>query len=347
MPTWRPLGVLSGASKFNYQRSSSMANYGTVITGTGTSSGQFGVGGTDLAIPYKRWDGTVGYVLGDTFNNNGVGGAGWRSPVMLYGPGGSIANGITFNGAYGGSYATQMLNYAHNANNGLGFEGTRIPTDVMSASNNNYLAYASVKDVHAGTVNCGRICYWDNSTNPVMHDGLVTFDDINFTNIVFCGSEGGKHYMMSKPWGRNNSDGPILFRASDIGNKSTYEYWNFAGGNWHWGPEYPTKIFPGMGSIGELSVRKVGSKWVMSYFDVVGYCISTRTATSLDGVWSAPKQHVWGVAPGWTGKPSFPQLYGGFIHPESTLTNLKLIVSQWNTTTNWPYWAMQFDGLVA
>ena len=36
------------------------------------------------------------------------------------------------------------------------------------------------------------------------------------------------------------------------------------------------------------------------------------------------------------------QLYGGYIHPDSTLHDLQLIVSQWNTETNWPYHAMQF-----
>ena len=36
------------------------------------------------------------------------------------------------------------------------------------------------------------------------------------------------------------------------------------------------------------------------------------------------------------------QLYGGYIHPDSTLHDLHLIVSQWNTETNWPYHAMQF-----
>ena len=36
------------------------------------------------------------------------------------------------------------------------------------------------------------------------------------------------------------------------------------------------------------------------------------------------------------------QLYGGYLVPGSTLADLHLIVSQWNTATNWPYRAMQF-----
>jgi hypothetical protein len=35
-------------------------------------------------------------------------------------------------------------------------------------------------------------------------------------------------------------------------------------------------------------------------------------------------------------------LCGGYIHPDSTLHNLHLIVSPWNTELDWPDRAMQF-----
>ena len=38
------------------------------------------------------------------------------------------------------------------------------------------------------------------------------------------------------------------------------------------------------------------------------------------------------------------QLYGGYIVPGSTIDDLHLVVSQWNTDRNWPYRAMQFAG---
>lgn len=41
------------------------------------------------------------------------------------------------------------------------------------------------------------------------------------------------------------------------------------------------------------------------------------------------------------------QLYGGYLIPGSTLDDLHLIVSRWNTATNWPYRAMQFHANVA
>jgi hypothetical protein len=38
------------------------------------------------------------------------------------------------------------------------------------------------------------------------------------------------------------------------------------------------------------------------------------------------------------------QLYGGYIIPGSTLSNLHLPVSQWKTDADWPYRVMQFCG---
>ena len=41
------------------------------------------------------------------------------------------------------------------------------------------------------------------------------------------------------------------------------------------------------------------------------------------------------------------QLYGGYILPGSTWARLFLVVSQWNTGTNWPYHTMQFEADVS
>jgi hypothetical protein len=36
------------------------------------------------------------------------------------------------------------------------------------------------------------------------------------------------------------------------------------------------------------------------------------------------------------------QLYGGYIIPGSTLSDLHLSISQWKTDAGWPYRVMQF-----
>ncbi|MEU1624915.1 hypothetical protein ABZ746_06105 [Streptomyces sp. NPDC020096] len=47
-------------------------------------------------------------------------------------------------------------------------------------------------------------------------------------------------------------------------------------------------------------MKRIGSTYCMSYFDVVDYSICTRTAQRPEAVWTAPK-------------PQLPYLYGGYI----------------------------------
>jgi Domain of unknown function (DUF4185) len=54
------------------------------LTGPGHTD-RFGIGGTDLGVTVAAPDGRLVSVFGDTFDNAGVGGPGWRSPVVLFG----------------------------------------------------------------------------------------------------------------------------------------------------------------------------------------------------------------------------------------------------------------------
>ncbi|MGH4019170.1 MAG: DUF4185 domain-containing protein, partial [Pseudonocardiaceae bacterium] len=53
------------------------------LTGPGHTD-RFGVGGTDLGVTVTAPDGRLVSVFGDTFEKAGVGGPGWRSPVVLF-----------------------------------------------------------------------------------------------------------------------------------------------------------------------------------------------------------------------------------------------------------------------
>jgi hypothetical protein len=102
------------------------------------------------------------------------------------------------------------------------------------------------------------------------------------------------------------------------------------------------------GRFGELSLRRVpgDGRWLLSAFDAGHYCIDVRV---LDGptadLHRAPLATVlrgcdWGREDHGCGNVA--QLYGGYVLPGSTLRELHLVVSQWNTATGWPYRAMQF-----
>ncbi len=55
------------------------------------------------------------------------------------------------------------------------------------------------------------------------------------------------------------------------------------------------------------------------------------TVVAAGGLWNQP-------VPG-----QYPQNYGGYILPGSTLNNMGILVSQWNTSTGNPYVVEQFQ----
>jgi hypothetical protein len=347
------------------------AHWGTAINGfAGSTARQFGVGGADLGIPYDRsrfGSGLTGFVFGDTFTGDSKGSGTWLgSPILLYSA--DLPDATTsFEAASGGAQAAQLLTYTHNADNGYGVEVSRIPNDAfVDPGGRTWLTYTSVRDWSAandqyGALFCGLAhsdddgrtwtdyaAVWKNDGS----DGYNGWSPLMMQSFAGIGNnnDDGYLYIVSKEWGRShNRNGPILMRVpwQQIATRADYQYWGWNGNAWAWGTSAPTPLFGGLGPIGELSVKNIGGTWVMAYFDVGGYCVATRTAAAVDQVWTAPKQQIRGQAPWWQfWVKSFPQLYGGYIHPLSVSpADVTLYVSQWNTTTNNPYRVMQFDGI--
>jgi hypothetical protein len=102
------------------------------------------------------------------------------------------------------------------------------------------------------------------------------------------------------------------------------------------------------GAYGELCLRRLEGRWLLAFFNAGDYRIDVM---NLDH----PTSNLYEAARGtvlhgasWRredhGGGHVAQLYGGYIVPGSTLDDLHLVVSQWNTRKNWPYRAMQFAG---
>ncbi len=116
----------------------------------------------------------------------------------------------------------------------------------------------------------------------------------------------------------------------------------------------PVPLLPAGTTVGEMSLRRVENRWVFSYFESSSGTIRVKvlnhptddlaaapTTTVLrNTTWPSPRCSP----PDGCTAGTLSQLYGGYIVPGSTLRNLHLVVSHWNTTddSNWPYRAMQY-----
>jgi len=301
------------------------------LTGRRTSSGAFGVGGTDLGIPVRQPNGQIAYIFGDTFDEDRAGGPAWRSPVLLRSQAGLGPGGIVFTSASGGAYAEQILDYDH-ADPDF---STWLPSDVITLGGRMYLHF--MVNAGLGNVRWTQIAVSDdNGEHWAPTDARWAPDEDAGLRQLWTWERGcdGYVYTLSTTF-IDRSHPIILHRVPEdrLLDRDAYEPWGFRDGQWAWG-QAPTPVLEGQ--FGELSLRRVEDKWVLAWFNAGDYDITVK-------VFDSPTSNLYEAR---TFKPimgaMLPQLYGGYIHPDSTLANLHLIVSQWNTADGWPYRATQW-----
>ncbi|MFI1368823.1 DUF4185 domain-containing protein [Streptomyces griseochromogenes] len=367
LKTGMGLGVtLAGAGLLGATPAAAAGQNGTALCDQpGDSASRQGLGSGDLGIPYYReHDGSWGYVFGDSWTGMQQGGDYMGSPVMLAQDrfDASGATPISFTWAMPtGGHAGQLFDYRTRADNGHGYEVSRIPNDCIEFGGRTYIQYTSVATWeppagYDGSLMSG-VAYSD--------DHGVTWTDYDYhwpgdtqgTNQSLYGmwsfagiDPDGWLYIFSKRWNgthRNTADaGAIqLFRIQPgdfrDGNFGAQQNWAYLDGSWQWTTAAPPSVILTGHNTGEFSVKRIGDTYCMSYFDVDMGAICTRTAPRPDAVWSVPVPRITAL--------TVPNLYGGYIHPGSASANsLTLIVSQWNGVVGQaPYWVRQFDGIPA
>ena len=157
---------------------------------------------------------------------------------------------------------------------------------------------------------------------------------------------GGDGWVYAFTTGFQRAQGLVLTgcRRTGCSTSPAWQTWGFDDDGWALGQARRRSRCP----AASASCRCGGSRtgWVLALFDDGGYCMDVLAldspvadlhgaprATVLRGCSWDDEDHAAGLV---------AQLYGGYILPGSTLADLHLVVSQWNTATNWPYHAMQF-----
>lgn len=146
----------------------------------------------------------------------------------------------------------------------------------------------------------------------------------------------------------DRTDPLTLYRTTpqDFADRSGWQGWSSVDG---WGHP-PTPLWPDL--IGEMSIRQIDGKTVLSYFNATTGNMEMRVADDPTRLGTAPVTTVV-VATEWPepaeqlGPPEnnrLAQPYGGYISPGSTLDEVRVFVSQWNTGPRGgsPYRVIQF-----
>lgn len=319
------------------------------LTGPGQTDA-YGIGGTDLGAAVTAPDGRLVAVFGDTFEKAGVGGRGWRSPVVLFGDPDSVPTGLVWTGSAGpGVYAHQVLSYKHRRKLDGCHVVTKLPTDLLCVDDVLYLHVMVCRELgHVWWTELHRSLDNGVTWEPTgtrwpggQHDGLFQ---------MLTWERGGDGWVYALSTGFQRAHGLILHRVPEdrVTSPEAWQSWGFDADGWAWGKP-PTVALPGR--FGELSLRRVQGDWMLCVFDEGGYRMDVLAldsptadlhraprATVLRGCNWPEEDHERGLV---------AQLYGGYVLPGSTWSDLYLMVSQWNTGTNWPYHSMQFQADVS
>ena len=317
-----------------------------VITGADSinaTEARYKIKGTDLGIMWTDERGRILTAFGDTF---GPGWAGissgfkdparidWRSNTLARSSDRNPSDGMSFN-----DFVTDRPGHAKELLPSLkrdGVEMTKIPTGGVNVGGRNYLAYMSVRkftEPARWITNYSGVAYSDdegqtwNDAPSVRWSNTPGFDD-KFQMIAYARRDGFV-YAFGTPNGRFGDAHVARVPEQRLLDKSAYEYWTGTG--WQQGGSAIAAPIVA-GPVGELSVRydptlkswqmMTITTWETETAEKVRGDIVVRFAPQPTGPWSAPTA----VA---TYK-EYPNLYGGFLHPDSKGSDIYFTMTQYD-----------------
>ncbi len=317
--------------------------------GTGTATTDYGIGATDLC-EFVEFPTELLQVCGDSFAGQGVGFGGWYSPVALHVDTTSVDDpgGVRYTGVTG--IGKPLLADPTPAGD------SQLPAGVVQINRRNYLMVTTTRNLvpqssrlvapepargNWQTVAGSRrdASYQGGSQTQISgyYDPIPTADSVT-----------GWVYIVANSFTRR--DPLLLYRATPqtFTDRSRWQGWATGPeGGWN---KPPTPLWPDQ--VGEMCIRQIDGKAVLSYFNATTGNMEVRVANDPTSLGTAPVttvvQHDEWPDPAESLPPPFDnrlaQPYGGYISPGSTLDELRIFVSQWDTRArvSAPYRVIQF-----
>jgi Domain of unknown function (DUF4185) len=298
------------------------------IAGTGANPGIPGIGAADLGEVVQLQDGRYVAIFGDSFSGNGAY-DGTHYP--------SVAVPVTFD-EQGRPHFGEPL---------TGPDGS--PTILFppppQAAGKNTLPAGSIRMrdgttyvMATGTTNLNPDggSWLTRVTNdpaggwrPI--DGSWRAPGAGPTQISGYQARDGNVYIAANSFDRGQNVDVYRVDPAHVTDRSAWQPWTGNG----WGTPGQTAASVSQGqNFGELSFREVDGKPVLSGFNANTGNVEVRVANDPTQLFTR------GAETTVVNHGATPQPYGGYILPGSTLDNLRLFVSQWNTAippVNVPY----------
>jgi hypothetical protein len=313
------------------------------VTGPGITT-RFRMDATDLGAPALTPDGRILVIFGDTFEKPAVGGSWWRSPVGLFAnPRRRLDTGLSWTSAVGGDTAEQLVEYSHDD----GPVSTILPGDVLTVGGTMHVwvmvnhGFGNVASTEIWTSEDSGES-WERTAEMFPGDHL---DGLSQQCTWALHPSDGHVYLLTTGFQRDKE--AILQRVPQekILDPTAYETYGAVGEGeeqrWDWGLP-PTPVLGGQ--VGEMCLRIVEDRWVLTWFNAGLYRVDVIVADSPEEIRTPAYAETLLFGGNWGQEDDerVAQLYGPFVLPGSTLEDLHLLCSQWNTGEGWPYHVQQY-----
>ncbi|GAB3023215.1 hypothetical protein MBOU_01930 [Mycobacterium bourgelatii] len=310
------------------------------IAGTGADPGVPGMGATDLGEIVRLPDGRLVSVFGDSFTGDKVGeGEHYRSvavPITGFDELGKPIYGEPFN-LPGGPGSPNVLFPPPPEALALDPNMNTLPGGSIVVNGKTYMMVSGTSGLkpNAGSwlveVTNDPAAGWQpvpGSWRP-WQPGNVMGAPSQISG--YQSSKDGMVYIAANSFDR--SQGVSMFRVdpANAADRGAWQPWT--GSGWGTPTEAPVSV-SGQQTYGELSFREVDGRPVLSAFNSTPgvYEVQVRVGDNPVDIFNSANSPIVAAQTGIEGTPNYVwQPYGGFIMPGSTLDNLNLLVSQWDT----------------
>lgn len=173
----------------------------------------------------------------------------------------------------------------------------------------------------------------------------------NQTQISGCQAPDGWVYIVADSFSR---DKPVVLyhcHPDTFENRDTWWAWAQVPGDperWEWDQDKVRPTPLNDDHFGELSLRIIEGKYVLSGFNETTGQVEVRVADDVTQVLAGPRADYDGTpVTVVVDQAELPHCYGGYIVPGSTLDEARILVSQWGTddtpeTKNYPYTVREY-----
>ncbi len=279
-------------------------------------------------------------IFGDSFRGQTLGEGEWMSPVGVVARMGVDGKIEILRPLNRDDQVQQLIDYEHT--NG---KFTHLPSDIITIDGTMYMQTMANEGV-------GNVLYteiWQSTDEGATWTSVARTPRTYFNGmgnlISWEHGQDGYIYVVSSEFQRKDPVYLSRFLPEDIADRTKWEVFNPQTGLWGatGSPILDTNV-----AAGEMNLRYIQGHWVLAMFNRETMAIEIRISEDIARDWDEiePANVVISGTGGWNADqtPSnFTQLYGGYITPTSTLDNMDIVVSQWNTSDDSRYNSTQFN----